>query len=62
MHNQATANGAAMRTIKVIFPMALDIGCYSPTLDLVGEKFDLPMLDEFIRGWISLFPTVLVHK
>ena len=61
MHDRASANGAAMRTVKVIFPMVVDIGCYSHTLD-VGEKFDLPVLDEFIRLWISLFPIVLVYE
>ena len=59
MHDRASANGAAMRTVKVIFPMVVDIGCYSHTLDLVGEKFDLPVLDEFIRLWISL---ILVYE
>jgi len=44
MHDQAAANGAAMCIIKVIFPMVVDIGCYSHTLDLVGEKFDLQYL------------------
>ena len=55
MHDRAAANGAAMRTIKVIFPLVVDVGCYSHTLDLVGEKFDLPVLDDFITLWISLF-------
>ena len=55
MHDRASANGAAMRTIKIVFPMVVDIGCYSHTLDLVGEKFDLPVLDDFIRLWINLF-------
>ena len=55
MHDRAAANGAAMRIVKVIFPLVIDVGCYSHTLDLVGEKFDLPVLDDFIRLWISLF-------
>ena len=25
------------------------------TIDLVGEKFDIPILDEFVTLWISLF-------
>ena len=32
MHDRASANGAAMQTIKVIFPLIVDIGCYSHTL------------------------------
>ena len=55
MHNRAAANGAAMRIVKVIFTLVIDVGCYSHTLDLVGEKFDLLVLDDFIRLWISLF-------
>ena len=48
-------NGCAMRTIKIVFPNIIDVGCYSHTIDLVGEKFDTPILDEFITLWISLF-------
>ena len=55
MHDQASANGAAMQTIKVVFPLVVDVDCYSHTLDLVGEKFDLPVLDDFVRLWINLF-------
>ena len=38
-----------------MFPNLLDIGCYSHILDLVGSKFDLPTVEEFIKPWISLF-------
>ena len=55
MHDRASVNGAAMRTIKIIFSHVVDVGCYSHTIDLIGEKFDTPLLDEFIRLWISLF-------
>ena len=51
-----------MQTIKAVFPMVVDIGCYSHTLDLVEEKSYLPVLGEFIRLRISLFSIVLVHK
>lgn len=62
MHDRAAANGAAMLTVKVIFLLVVDVGCYSHTLYLIGEKFDLPVLDDFIRLWISLFPIVLMYK
>ena len=55
MHDRASVNGCAMRTIKIVFPYVVDVGCYSHTIDLVGEKFDTPILDEFITLWISLF-------
>ena len=55
MHDRASANTVAMTTIKVLYPNLLDIGCYSHTLDHVGERFKTPTLDDFIRLWISLF-------
>ena len=58
MHHRAAANGVAMRIVKVIFLLVVDIGCYSYTLDLVGEKFDLAVLDDLIRLWISHSPHV----
>jgi hypothetical protein len=55
MHDRASANAVAMTTIKVLYPNLLDVGCYSHTLDHVGERFKTPHLDDFIRLWISLF-------
>ena len=52
MRDRASVNNVAIRHIKVMFPNLLDIGCYSHTLDLVGSKFELPTLEEFIRPWI----------
>ena len=55
MRDRVSANGVAMCTIKVLFPNILDVGCYSHTLDHVGEHFNVPHLEEFTRLWISLF-------
>ena len=55
MHNRASSNNVAMSTVKVIYPHMLDIGCYSHTIDRVGEKFKTPTLDMFGKYWISLF-------
>ena len=55
MHDRASANTLAMNTIKVLYSNLLDVGCYSHTLDNVGQKFNTPVLDDFIRLWISLF-------
>ena len=55
MRDRASVNGVATRTLKVVFPNLLDVGCYSHTIDLVGEKFRTPNLDSFIRLWVSLF-------
>ncbi len=52
---RASVNGVAMRTLKVVFPDLLDIGCFSHTIDLVGDKFQTPNLESFMHCWISLF-------
>ena len=44
-----------MQTLKVMYPFVIDVGCFSHTLDLVGEKFCTPTLDKFFKGWINLF-------
>ena len=38
-----------------VYPNLLDIGCFSHTLDHVGEKLSTPVLDEFSKAWINLF-------
>ena len=55
MHDRASVNDAAMRIVKVIYPNLLDVGCFSHTLDLVGEHFHMPTLSEFGALWVSLF-------
>ena len=55
MHDRATVNGAAMRTLSILYPNIMDIGCYSHTLDLVGMKFKLPTLDKFMKHWEAIF-------
>ena len=55
MHDRASINSVVMRTIKVMYPLVLDIGCFSHTIDHVGEKFVTPVLDEFVSAWVLLF-------
>ena len=55
MRDRAATNNVAVRTLKVLYPKCVDIGCFSHTLDHVGEKFQTPVLEEFISAWISLF-------
>ena len=55
MRDRASSNNVALRTLKVLYPDLIDIGCLSHTIDHVGEKFDTPVLAEFISSWISLF-------
>ena len=55
MRDRASVNNVAMRTLMVVYPSVLDVGCFAHTLDHVGEKFATPLLSEFITAWISLF-------
>ena len=56
MHDRAACNGVAVRTLKIVFPSMVDVGCFSHTLDLVGDKFCTPHLDLFAVWWISHSP------
>ena len=53
--DRASVNNVAMRTVSVIDDRLLDIGCFSHTLDHVGERMRTPTLDTFTTTWISLF-------
>ena len=55
MHDCASTNTVAMCTLKLVYPMAIDIGWFSHALDRVGERFDVPTLYSFMIHWISLF-------
>ena len=55
MRDQASVNNVAMRTVSVLYNSMIDIGCFSHTLDHVGENINTPILDEFTKHWISLF-------
>ena len=55
MRDRAAVNGAAMRTLKVLYPNLLDVGCFSHTTDNAGRHFGTPILDKFIRSWLVLF-------
>ena len=55
MQDGAASNGVAVRTLHILYPTLLDVKCYSHTLDRVGEHFNIPVLNEFISTWISMF-------
>ena len=55
MRDWASVNNLAMQTVKVVYPLIVDIGCFSHTLDHVGDNFVTPNLKEFLHLWISLF-------
>ena len=53
MRDRASVNTVAMRTI---YNNMMDIGCFSHTLDHVGEKMCTPTLDEFMTSLFSRSP------
>ena len=50
-----SVNNLAMQTVKFVYPFIVDIGCFSHTLDHVGDHFNTPNLKEVLHLWISLF-------
>ena len=55
MYDCASTNLVALQTLHVLYPTMLGIGCFSHTLNRVGERFNVPVLNEFVTYWISLF-------
>ena len=55
MRDRASVNGVAMKTVKIVYPKIFDVGCFSHTIDRVGEHFNIPTLTEFVTNWLSLF-------
>ncbi len=55
MRDRASVNNIAMRTVAIMYPSVVDIGCFSHTLDLVGGRFELPTLTKFMKHWEVLF-------
>ena len=55
MRDRASVNGVAMRTVKIVYPTVLDIGCFSHTIDHVGDKFKTPILNEFVSSLVKHF-------
>ena len=62
MHDHASVNKVAVHTMKIIYPKISDIGCFSHTIDQVGEHMCTPVLDDFMKGWISLFSRSMKTK
>ena len=51
-----------MKTIAVLYPTLVDVGCFSHTIDPVRKHFHTTTLDEFGTLWISLLLTVQKSK
>ena len=55
MHDCASTNNVALRTLKIIYPNVLGIGCFSHTLNRVGDRFQAACANDFTTYWVSLF-------
>ena len=55
MHDRASVNNVAVRTLKILYTRLLDVGCFSHTLDRVGQQMKTPTLDSFVKACISMF-------
>ena len=51
MRDRASVNNVALRTLKVVYPLVVDVGCFLHTINLSGECFKLPSLFEFVSTW-----------
>ena len=54
MRNRASTNCVAVCTLKIVYPRLLDVGCFSHSLDRVGEYFNIPILSEFTSARITM--------
>ena len=44
-----------MQMVKTIYNQVVDIGCFSHTLDHIGEHMHTPILHKFLKDWVNLF-------
>ena len=57
MRDRAPVNTCALRTVSVLYPDMLDVGCISHFLDRVGVKCKTPVLRPFMSTWNLVFTT-----
>ena len=50
MHDRASVNNVAIRTLCIVFSKVLDIGCFSHTLDHVGEHMKIAVFKKIFEG------------
>ena len=55
MRDGASVNGAAMRTVKVVFPKVVDVRCFSHAIDGIDSHLNIPTLRRFLQLWNALF-------
>ena len=55
MRDRCSVNNVALRTLIIVYPNLVDIGCITQTISIAGERFQIPTLHEFTNLWNSLF-------
>lgn len=55
MRDRAKVNDVAVRSMKPLYTKLFDVGCFSHTLDHVGEAVVSEQLDIFVSSWVQLF-------
>ena len=55
MRDGASVNGAAMRTVKAVFPKVVDVRCFSHAIDGIDSHLNIPTLRRFLQLWNALF-------
>ena len=55
MRDRCSVNNVALRTLKIVCPNLVDIGCIVHIINIAGECFQIPTLREFTNLWNYLF-------
>ena len=55
MRDRASVIKVAIKTLMIVYPKLVNVGCFSHTFNHVGEKFCTPTLTKFIVSWTNLF-------
>ena len=48
MRDQPTVNNTAIKILKIVYTLLIEIGCFLHTIDHASEDFVTPNLSEFV--------------
>ena len=57
MRDRAPVNSKALRTVSILYPNMMDIGCISYFLDCAGTKCVTPAVTSFMSLWNTMLTT-----
>ena len=60
MRDRCSVNTKAIRNLRFLYEDALDIGCFSHTLDNVGKRIMIPTVRKFMNSWNGIFKNSIV--